>query len=87
MITTFESRSVIIFRNFRGEKTATLFQKFKIIQCDSLFSVLFALITFLPFYRQDELKIGTLVGTDEMGNRYYENNLYFYGNFLIIINS
>lgn len=37
----------------------------------------------LNFYRQDELKIGTLVGTDEMGNRYYENNLYFYGNILI----
>lgn len=36
------------------------------------------------FYRQDELKIGTLVGTDEMGNRYYENNLYFYGNILIV---
>lgn len=31
------------------------------------------------YYRQDELKIGTLVGTDEMGNRYYENNIYFYG--------
>ncbi|KAL5241256.1 hypothetical protein ACI65C_008666 [Semiaphis heraclei] len=30
-------------------------------------------------FRQDELKIGTLVGTDEMGNRYYENNMYFYG--------
>jgi len=38
------------------------------------------------FYRQDELKIGTLVGTDEMGNPYYENNLYFYGNFKTIIN-
>lgn len=36
------------------------------------------------FYRQDELKIGTLVGTDEMGNRYYENNTYFYGNYLSI---
>ncbi|VVC30075.1 NADH dehydrogenase [ubiquinone] 1 alpha subcomplex subunit 12 [Cinara cedri] len=30
-------------------------------------------------FRQDELKIGTLVGIDEMGNRYYENNMYFYG--------
>lgn len=38
------------------------------------------IIKCLSFYRQDELKIGTLVGTDEMGNRYYENNLYFYGN-------
>lgn len=40
------------------------------------------MIKFILFYRQDELKIGTLVGTDEMGNRYYENNLYFYGNIL-----
>lgn len=31
------------------------------------------------------MKIGTLVGTDEMGNRYYENNLYFYGNILTFI--
>jgi len=38
------------------------------------------------FYRHDELKIGTLVGTDEMGNRYYENNLYFYGNYYLSIN-
>lgn len=29
--------------------------------------------------RQDELKIGTLVGTDKYGNKYYENNEYFYG--------
>lgn len=28
------------------------------------------------------MKIGTLVGTDEMGNRYYENNLYFYGKYI-----
>ncbi|XP_050544468.1 probable NADH dehydrogenase [ubiquinone] 1 alpha subcomplex subunit 12 [Daktulosphaira vitifoliae] len=37
------------------------------------------LAAFKKLFRQDELKIGTLVGTDEMGNRYYENNLYFYG--------
>lgn len=27
----------------------------------------------------DEVKIGTLVGTDKYGNKYYENNRYFYG--------
>ena len=29
--------------------------------------------------RQDTLKIGTLVGVDKYGNRYYENNYYFHG--------
>lgn len=28
---------------------------------------------------QDELKWGTLVGEDKYGNRYYENNYYFFG--------
>lgn len=27
----------------------------------------------------NELKHGTLVGTDDLGNKYYENNRYFYG--------
>lgn len=32
------------------------------------------------FYcRTDDLKIGNLVGTDKFGNKYYENNTYFYG--------
>jgi len=30
-------------------------------------------------YRFDDLKIGKLVGTDKYGNKYYENNYYFYG--------
>ncbi|CAG2121992.1 unnamed protein product, partial [Medioppia subpectinata] len=30
-------------------------------------------------YRMDELKIGTLVGVDKAGNKYYENNEYFHG--------
>ncbi|ODN03911.1 putative NADH dehydrogenase [ubiquinone] 1 alpha subcomplex subunit 12 [Orchesella cincta] len=30
-------------------------------------------------YMQDELKIGTLVGSDKYGNKYFENNEYFYG--------
>uniref|UniRef100_A0A069DW08 NADH dehydrogenase [ubiquinone] 1 alpha subcomplex subunit 12 n=1 Tax=Panstrongylus megistus TaxID=65343 RepID=A0A069DW08_9HEMI len=30
-------------------------------------------------FRQDELKMGTLVGEDKYGNKYYENNYYFYG--------
>jgi len=33
----------------------------------------------LIFYRHDELKMGTLVGTDKYGNKYFENNEYFYG--------
>lgn len=31
-------------------------------------------------FRTDALKIGTLKGTDEFGNRYYENKQYFIGN-------
>lgn len=30
-------------------------------------------------YRFDDLKIGTLVGADKYGNKYYENPYYFYG--------
>ncbi|XP_076750988.1 NADH dehydrogenase (ubiquinone) B17.2 subunit [Xylocopa sonorina] len=29
-------------------------------------------------YRVDELKTGTLVGEDKFGNKYYENNEYFF---------
>ncbi|KAL1455006.1 hypothetical protein WDU94_009132 [Cyamophila willieti] len=29
--------------------------------------------------RTDDLKFGTLVGVDKLGNKYFENNLYFYG--------
>ncbi|XP_017466260.1 PREDICTED: probable NADH dehydrogenase [ubiquinone] 1 alpha subcomplex subunit 12 [Rhagoletis zephyria] len=34
---------------------------------------------YMKLYRYDDLKIGTLVGTDKYGNRYYENPYYFYG--------
>ena len=27
----------------------------------------------------DELKLGTLVGTDKYGNKYYQNKRFFYG--------
>ncbi|XP_033211298.1 probable NADH dehydrogenase [ubiquinone] 1 alpha subcomplex subunit 12 [Belonocnema kinseyi] len=30
-------------------------------------------------FRVDELKTGTLVGEDKYGNKYYENDMYFYG--------
>ncbi|OAD55913.1 putative NADH dehydrogenase [ubiquinone] 1 alpha subcomplex subunit 12 [Eufriesea mexicana] len=30
-------------------------------------------------YRIDALKHGTLVGEDKFGNKYYENNFYFFG--------
>uniref|UniRef100_A0A7R9DFT8 NADH dehydrogenase [ubiquinone] 1 alpha subcomplex subunit 12 n=1 Tax=Timema poppense TaxID=170557 RepID=A0A7R9DFT8_TIMPO len=30
-------------------------------------------------FRQDDVKIGTLIGKDKYGNKYYENNMYFYG--------
>lgn len=30
-------------------------------------------------FRQDDLKLGTLVGMDKYGNKYFENNEYFYG--------
>ena len=31
------------------------------------------------FYLTDDLKEGKLVGTDSAGNKYFENNAYFYG--------
>lgn len=31
------------------------------------------------FRRNDDLKIGTLVGIDKYGNKYFENPYYFYG--------
>ncbi|XP_049302610.1 probable NADH dehydrogenase [ubiquinone] 1 alpha subcomplex subunit 12 [Bactrocera dorsalis] len=34
---------------------------------------------YMKLYRFDDLKVGTLVGTDKYGNRYYENPYYFYG--------
>ena len=30
-------------------------------------------------YRMDDLRVGKLVGIDRYGNKYYENNAYFYG--------
>ncbi|KAF2355768.1 NADH dehydrogenase [ubiquinone] 1 alpha subcomplex subunit 12 [Trinorchestia longiramus] len=30
-------------------------------------------------YRQNDLKSGTLIGSDRLGNKYYENNYYFMG--------
>ncbi|TRY70462.1 hypothetical protein TCAL_17333 [Tigriopus californicus] len=35
-------------------------------------------------YRTDDLKIGTLVGEDRYGNKYYENPTYFYVTLAII---
>ncbi|KAL6260607.1 hypothetical protein P5V15_008127 [Pogonomyrmex californicus] len=35
--------------------------------------------SFKTYFRVDELKTGTLIGTDKYGNRYYENNAYFMG--------
>ena len=34
---------------------------------------------YLKLFRNDDLKIGTLIGTDKYGNKYYENPYYFYG--------
>ncbi|XP_016944984.1 probable NADH dehydrogenase [ubiquinone] 1 alpha subcomplex subunit 12 [Drosophila suzukii] len=34
---------------------------------------------YLKLYRNDDLKIGTLVGIDKYGNKYFENPYYFYG--------
>ena len=31
------------------------------------------------YFRTDDLKFGDLVGEDKYGNKYYENNMYFYG--------
>ena len=34
---------------------------------------------FLLIFRQDDLKHGELVGEDKYGNKYFQNNTYFYG--------
>lgn len=39
--------------------------------------------TDLCIIRTDDLKTGTLVGKDKYGNRYYENNMYFVGEFIV----
>ena len=31
-------------------------------------------------HRMNDIRVGTLVGTDEFGNKYYENKDHFYGN-------
>ena len=36
-------------------------------------------VIFFPFFRQDDLKHGELVGEDRYGNKYFQNNTYFYG--------
>ena len=36
------------------------------------------LMSIKKFYYQDDLKIGTLVGEDDFGNKYYENPEYFF---------
>ncbi|KAL8221695.1 UNVERIFIED_CONTAM: hypothetical protein K2H54_074373 [Gekko kuhli] len=33
----------------------------------------------VQFFRVNDLKTGTLVGTDKYGNKYYEDNRYFFG--------
>ncbi|CAG7837119.1 unnamed protein product [Allacma fusca] len=35
--------------------------------------------SYRKMYLYDELKIGKLIGEDKYGNKYYENNEYFYG--------
>lgn len=37
-------------------------------------------------FRTDGLKIGTMVGTDQFGNRYYENKKFFIGILLHLTN-
>ena len=46
-----------------------------------LFSIkLWNILTFILNFRADDcLKEGTLIGEDKYGNKYYQNNRYFYG--------
>lgn len=36
-------------------------------------------------FRTDDLKFGELVGEDKYGNKYYENNMYFYGKLFVLL--
>ena len=42
---------------------------------------------FLYFFRQDDVKYGDLVGEDKYGNKYFQNNTYFYGRITLKKNS
>ncbi|XP_064487341.1 probable NADH dehydrogenase [ubiquinone] 1 alpha subcomplex subunit 12 [Ornithodoros turicata] len=33
----------------------------------------------VKLFRMDDLRMGSLVGTDKLGNKYYEDNRFFYG--------
>lgn len=61
---------------FQTLKVVTGFDKFqnfmKIIQHNGGFGK-----SVKKLYLMDDLKIGTLVGTDQFGNKYYENPYYF----------
>ncbi|KAK7792921.1 hypothetical protein R5R35_007999 [Gryllus longicercus] len=35
--------------------------------------------TLYKLYRMDDAKVGTLIGEDKYGNKYFENKMYFYG--------
>lgn len=41
--------------------------------------VKFKLVSFSLSSRMDDLKQGTLIGEDSHGNKYFQNNKYFYG--------
>ena len=53
----------------------------KTIRNRILFSIkLWNILTFILNFRADDcLKEGTLIGEDKYGNKYYQNNRYFYG--------
>jgi hypothetical protein len=40
--------------------------------------------TLLALYRYDDLKVGTCIGADKYGNRYFQNTRYFVGRLINI---
>jgi len=61
---------------FRGHKANTL----KIFVEESMAFQMLSCLT----CRLRDLRIGELVGTDSAGNKYYQNNNYFFGKFVML---
>jgi len=38
-----------------------------------------------PVCRQDDLRSGSLIGEDKYGNKYFENNAFFYGELVLLL--
>lgn len=81
--------SSIAYINFTGKRTVVTFKISSSIWCEMRIWILFDQcwedisniyrLKQSTFYRFDHLKTGTLVGEDKYGNKYFQNDYYFFG--------